>query len=542
MSLIDTIKSPILHRIAKVDAGESVANYAPLRTKVLPIAGLGLGLAAMGYNYHYAADDEAKSKVLLRDGLVVGGVTAATIAASYLVNRTRASHWIAEQVQNLGKGLAQRFQSKSALAKHAKEAATKAHHHCHHHGHDHIHPFAKAPTKMLGSLFKSDKHSHGGEAAVALTLLSAIPIFLGGVPAGAIADWMNKEDWRQTLPMKLKEGTFQFLGNITVCTVAILGFSTVGKTLAKKLWNYKGIQDFTKARMQRHLQALAKSPKGNLGLIPTKLTEDIEGILIKHRNEPAKISKALQEYFHHYDQEWQDFYRSQLSSLLNEKTIDRSLIHAKIRSFVEPKLRQSINTCLTQLKNGDPKSIETLARLRFDGMADTMGVLAGVVSGVVGGAWVSNQVNETATKVFKWPEGHVTSGLFQHSKSHGHSHNQAEDANQGWLAGTVGNRGIHWYDGILHLDDIPSALYIGGMHAVESMIQLLYGISGFLAGTAGIDYSKNKPTQQSPAPSSTVFPAFQPPYPYGSPFAQQTIYHFHSLPPKDVGHSFQRYH
>jgi hypothetical protein len=522
MNLSEKIISPTLHRIAKIDAGESVTNYSPLRTKVLPIAGLGLGLAAMGYNYQQAADEEARKKVLIRDGLVVAGVAVSSIAASYLVNRTSIAKKIAEQVKNAGEKLVATFKSKRALADGIKTAAHQHTHCTHGHGHHHS-AFPQKAEKMLGALFQSDKHSHGGEAAVALTLLSAIPIFLGGVPAGALGDWLNKEDWRQTLPMKLKEGTFQFLGNITVCTVAILGFSTLGKKLAQKLWKMEGVRKFTQNKTQQYLQQLAESPKGNLALVPTKLTQDVEHILLEHRGKPTEIAQALKKYFKGFENDWDRLYQDKLSPLLNRKTVDRAKVHAEIREFIEPKLRDALKEC-----EAKPQSIETLARLRFNSMADTMGVLAGVFSGVVGGAWISNKVNEAATQVFNWPKGHVTSGLFQHTHNHSHGAKGKEANPDGWLAGKVGERGIHWYDGILHLDDIPSALYIGGMHAVESMIQLLYGISGFLAGTAGINYAQAKKPQNQKATSIPAHrhPGFQ--HPYQAP--QQTLYHFHGLP------------
>jgi hypothetical protein len=97
---VSQIKNRILHRIAQVDARESILRQAPLRRIGLPLIGAGLGLSVSVFDYQQATEPQNKRKVLVRDGLVLGGIATSSVAASYLVNRTQTSKWIMHQIDD----------------------------------------------------------------------------------------------------------------------------------------------------------------------------------------------------------------------------------------------------------------------------------------------------------------------------------------------------------------------------------------------------------------------------------------------------------
>jgi hypothetical protein len=151
---------------------------------------------------------------------------------------------------------------------------------------------------------------------------------------------------------------------------------------------------------------------------------------------------------------------------------------------------------LTGLMQGSNKA-NTLAELSItarDALGDVFGAVSGVAVGIFGGAVVSNALNSLMSKVFGLSQTHEMTGLF--SKVHNH-HGQPKDGD-GVGAGALGTRGIHWWDAGMHLDDLPTALYMAGMHVIESAIQLLYGISGFLAGNAGTNYTVSHSHNHAP--------------------------------------------
>ncbi|WP_373533404.1 hypothetical protein [Vampirovibrio sp.] len=509
---ISQTKNRILHGIAQIDARESILRQAPLRRIGLPLMGTGLGLAVSVFDYQQAPDTQSKRKVLVRDGLVLGGIATSSILASYLVNRTQTSKWMLHQIEDGLKYLFGRFKKFQPGSSHV-------------HGADEY--FPGKPLDRLKLLFKADLHDHGLQGALDLSLLSAIPIFLGGIPAGLIADKLNGESLGKTGPVKIKEGLFQFLGNITVCTIAILGFSKLGKATVSKLWQLPKLQSQMIQNTRNGLLEMAKRPKDDLALIPTQLTGDIERIFHEHKAYPKNLLNALNLHLSQITvrkgMKWHE-YNEGLQRLIQQGPFNKKAIHQYVRGVFGPAFKEHAQDVVHQ-----PEALRELAQLKFESRGETLGVIGGLIAGVVGGAWVSNGINAGLSKLFHWPTTHESPGLFQRQTNQ--SSATGSEQNKGWLSGTVGERGIHWYDGILHLDDVPSALYLGGVRAVESMIQVLYGISGFLAGTAGTNYSqalpvvaalKSKVDSQLNLP--TAFQAFLKGHPYpvtqNSPFYQ----------------------
>lgn len=51
-----------------------------------------------------------------------------------------------------------------------------------------------------------------------LSLMGLVPV-IGGVAGGVIGDKLTDKDWKEKIPNKLKEGTYQYLANIFLCNV-----------------------------------------------------------------------------------------------------------------------------------------------------------------------------------------------------------------------------------------------------------------------------------------------------------------------------------
>lgn len=505
--MFSSLKAKLNHRLARVDAGEMVKAAQPLRKYVTAPVGLGIGAIALGYNLYNAHNGEARRKTLIRDGLVITGIGLASVVASRLVHIKHLPHkWTHKIIK--------RWNHIVDINKLSPKHKLHGHHH-----HGPIKEFTDSihdATTRIKSLFGSTMHSHGIEGSLNLSILSALPIFAGGVPFGTVADAINGEDWGKTLGIKIKEGLFQFVGNITMCTVAILAFSNGSLALTKRLW--KNAPKFKQAMIkstEKRLNKLIKLGKNDLQKVPGQLTQVIEHTLLKQGKNKTEIyaeivgnlmPKTYAGQHHSWEKSlkaiWIKDYEPRLKAALNSEKIDKKAVRQVVQEFYSDHLNQDIATVLVKNTDGtllNPEMLEKIAESRTYARGEIAGVVPGVAAGVFGGALVSNGLNNVLTNVFNLPESHSVSGFFKPHDHPSHSNrskksiedNALNRKDDGWLAGKLGGpRGLHWFDWMLHLDDAPSAFYLMGVEALESVIQVLYGISGFIAGTAGTDYSQ----------------------------------------------------
>jgi len=129
-----------------------------------------------------------------------------------------------------------------------------------------------------------------------------------------------------------------------------------------------------------------------------------------------------------------------------------------------------------------------LSRMGWAGRGlKTLGVAVGLSLGIFGGGVIANQLG---TKVIN--------PLCD--KLQGKTSQPQTDPNQG-------KRKIEFWDLILHLDDVPTALALAGMKIVEPFIPLFFGFSGY---RTGIGYRNNNLSQANPTPTeNTTKPAYQ---------------------------------
>ncbi len=517
--MLDQVRPQINHLFARLDAGEVVRGAQPIRRVAAPAVAAGLSVAQLAYDLKQAPNGEMKRKVFIRDILVLGGILAGLAGAGILLRRMfKPSHLHLPGIaHNHHHGAVTPFEKfMESAGKKLKELVPflkgKGGH-----AHNHANEGSKAVARVT-SLFKSPKCDHGVEGATRLQTLAAGGI-LGGALGGILGDTVNGENIGKTAPVKLKEGLFQYIGNITFCTLSILAFGILGKKAAQKILGGEGsaltqkLADKTKTLLGK----LGEKEIGHLQTVPGAASEAMETYLLMARKNPKELSHLISHAHSHTKgldsllkglpklktgQKETDTFIEGMQRYIGEEFGDR-LAEKSAKSFIKevnedllPRLGKlfsegkdaELRTAFREfysrqirddlkLAAGDAHALTSIARDRFSIKSERVGIVGGLFAGVIGGAIASNKLNEFLTHTLNLPSGHKVNGLFS---NHSHAH--------GWMEGKIGDRGIHWWDAILHLDDWPTALYIAGVHSVEAFINVLYGISGFLTGTAGTDY------------------------------------------------------
>lgn len=524
--MLDQVRSQFNHYFARLDAGEVVRGAQPIRRVAAPAVATGLGVAQLAYDLKHAPNAETKRKVLVRDVLVIGGILAGLAGATVLLKRMfKPAHLHLPGIaHHHHHGPATPFEKwVDAIGKKLKNGLPflkSPSGHTHAHTHQNNQALAR-----VTALFKSPKCDHGVEGATRLQTLAAGGILGGGI-GGLLGDTINGEDLGKTAPVKLKEGLFQYIGNITFCTVSILAFGILGRKAAQKLVSGEG-DTLTRRLAEKTktlLSKLGEKEIGHLQTVPGAASESLETFLLMARKNPEELSHLIGHAHSHTKGldtllkgfprlktgvRETDLFLEGIQRYLGEefgdrltgqsaksfmKEVNEDLLpqlgklfqagkDAELRSTFQRFYSRQIRTDL-EVAAQDHHALTEVARERFRIKGERIGIIGGLFAGILGGAVASNGLNRFLTEALNLPKGHEVNGLFSnHSSAHG------------WMEGKIGDRGIHWWDAILHLDDWPTALYIAGVHSVEAFINVLYGISGFLTGTAGTDYQGFKRTK-----------------------------------------------
>ncbi len=514
--MLDQLRPKINHFFARLDASEIVPHARPISRFVAPAIAAGIASTQLAIDLKNAPDQPTRKKVLIRDLLVMGGIIAGLAVTGRLLT--------------LKYGVANHLHLPGIAHDHGEKAVKVAE------------KVLKSAKERVTSLFKSPKCDHAGEGVVRLQSMAFGGIAGGGL-GGVLADWFNGEDVKKTSAFKLKEGLFQYIGNITFCTLSILYLGRWGRKVAEKhgekLLKVAGekLEAFA-GKTKTLLTSLEKEEVGNLKTIPGAASESFETYWLMAQKNVSHLKHELEHLGHHakdnpqgltrlienFDMskagkagkagkvgrtghESTDSFLQGIQRYLGDefgdtlagkggtaliKEINTELLPQLGRLFTEGNKaeatrvfqkfysRHLLNDLNTVTKN--KSQIIDVAQERLALGGERVGIIAGLFTGVIGGAFASNAVNRVLTDTLNLPEGHEINGLFS-------GHHQSG----GWMEGTVGERGIHWWDAILHLDDVPTALYIAGVHSVEAFINVLYGISGLLTGMAGTDYKTPQP-------------------------------------------------
>lgn len=511
------------HLLTRADVWEK-SSKAPIRRWVMPMTATALAGGVISSDLHHTDTLENRHKVLKRDGLAIAGATLG-ITAGIALAKSRVG---AVSAHKLAKLLGREIDfhhmplSKGAIdyVKRQPWGKELLEHH-HHHG-DELATHQQL-GKRLSQLFKTQAHDHGIPGILMLESMAAGSI-LGGIGGGTLADHLNGENLKQTLPAKLYESVFQFMGNITLCTVAILAGSWLGKGTARQALKTSFVQDLTEKRLIRYLSKIRNAGKNDLRRVPTGFTEAFERSWLKLRDN--RNSTAARKQFQHDLMHWVESYYpnktsqyKEFNQLLSKQLDKKELNISKIRGLTSQHLSQELYKELKPFKNAPELSkiqgqslqndLKMIAKHRMEKTWEQLGVIVGFGLGIVGGAMASNKINEFLEKTFNL-EKPVNQATLFHARGH----------NSGVLKNTVGERGIHWWDMVLHADDWPSAMYMAGVDMLEPIIRILYGMSGYLSGIAGTSYSHgakpdehpehNKKKMLTPSPQSPAMPYASP--------------------------------
>lgn len=460
MSLIARLN----HQLTRLDTLEHTRG--PARRWLLPLTALGFTGALLYKNRENAAPNHTQSQTLLRDGLIIGG----TLTGLLLGNAFSRS---------AGKTLARRLSA---------EAAEHAHHAA-----ESITGITTKLGQWLGQRYSLDKHSHAAEGFIALESL-ALSSILGGGLGGIAADKLNNRDIRKSAPMKLKEGIFQFVGNITICTAAIVAGGALGKRLFAQIAKVGFMERFNTNRLLKQLVKQGQQAEPSLKQLPTRLTAQLEEAILNlkhHQGNPDAFKAAMAELAHTHLGHEEEAACIRFVEGLDRQNFKglRDEINRYFLNQIHPEYQAMGKAAeLTGLSEDLQADITAVGQHRFQKRGEWLGTILGLGGGVVGGAWTANHFNKWLSKTFNLPEGHADVHLFSPAKP-------------GIGEGKLGDRGLHWWDMMTHIDDVPSALYIGGVHLFEPLIWILYGLSGYLTGTAGSDYAQqNRPV----APATSI--------------------------------------
>lgn len=128
----------------------------------------------------------------------------------------------------------------------------------------------------------------------------------------------------------------------------------------------------------------------------------------------------------------------------------------------------------------------------------TVGILGGLSLGIFGGGVIANKLGT-----------HVINPLCD--KLQGKAPQPVTDPNQG-------KRKIEFWDAILHLDDVPTAMALAGLEIVEPFIPLFFAFSGY---RTGIGYRNDDSAKGKKAPAQAMQQAsVNPPIPMQPAMAQ----------------------
>jgi len=355
MSTIAKAKAGLNHTVARWEAHHKLIN-----TRIAPTVGAALGLAALGYDLYQANSIENKKRVLIRDGLVLGGIALTSLLAlaiSMSGSKDGKRFWALsvekskEKARNAFNGSDTGFKTFMGrwadwLEKYIfrKKDGPKGFH-----AHGGI--FGRSPIERVQGLFRSSVHDHGTKGALVMTLMSALPIYLGGVGFGTMADAINREDWRKNWKLKFKEATFQFLGNITMCTLGILLLSKVARGVSNQLWKNTAFKERTIQATKKQLNKLTQVTNlTDKRLVPAGLSQIVESAFVEGKDDIAGyLKKKLNELFRRDIENTSSF-----MPIIREES-------RRLATLPEASLKEAVETFLKQ--NASPEALKKQTQL-----------------------------------------------------------------------------------------------------------------------------------------------------------------------------------
>ena len=448
------------HQLARLEGATKLSSF---KSNLVPAVAAGLLGTVVVVNQRRARP-ENKVKSVIRDVCVSAGVLGGLLAGLAFYKTGTASRIIRGLSKLLGREVPREHQALKNLPR-------------------------QDIGDRIAELFKLDIREKGVKDFVKLESL-ALGSVLGGVGGGILADWLNKENLKKTVPQKVNEGIFQFLGNITFLTFSMLALATGGKVVGKQILKNGPRQKQMVSSVLENIQKLSAS-KDPLALVPKNVTKRVSVLLHQHGKNTEGFQKNMGAYLKRElggtPHRSIDGFVQSLGDVFSWGS-KKDVTH-KVQRFYATQMQKDLSRLSKKLGNAktlddisDPSlraTVDKLATLKAEGKGEWFGMVAGLLTGLLGGIWTSNQVNETLSKakgrsLFPTDDGFTPGG--------------------GWYLGKTRNpEGTPWWENILNIKNWPSMLYLAGARSLESVVVVMYAISGYFAGTSGTDYSSPPP-------------------------------------------------
>jgi len=200
-------------------------------SKAVPtILVVGAGAYTLGQTYK--APKEERKKTLIKNGLVLGGTIISAMVAPKIASKIIKGHHHEHHHEHAdeAKELITEFLKENKVSKKTEEILEKA-------------KEKILKSKEIKTIFeelkpesnkKAQEFLSGEEGLIPdpenidskhifgeigeLSIIGLLPV-LGGIAGGIAADKITEKNWKEKLPNKIKEGSYQYLANIFLCNI-----------------------------------------------------------------------------------------------------------------------------------------------------------------------------------------------------------------------------------------------------------------------------------------------------------------------------------
>ena len=184
---------------------------------------LGAGACAYGAHDIWHSKEDSKRKKQLQVGTTLLFTVISALAAPKIVNKMFNNKPLnLTQIKEKNKNLVDNFCKNNNINNKTKEILNKT-------KKDslnfrevkYLYNESKLDKKFLNELIPEPENISSKEIFSEigrLSVLGFIPVF-GGIKAGILGDYLTTKDWKEKIPNKIKEGTYQYLANIFLCNV-----------------------------------------------------------------------------------------------------------------------------------------------------------------------------------------------------------------------------------------------------------------------------------------------------------------------------------
>ena len=184
---------------------------------------LGTGACAYGAHDIWHSKEEDKKKKQLQIGTTLLFTVLSALAAPKIVNKMFNNKPLnLSQIKDKNKNLVDNFCKNNSINNKTKEILNKSKNETLSFKEvKYLYNESKIDKRFLNELIPEPENISSKEIFSEigrLSVLGFIPVF-GGIKGGILGDFLTDKDWKDKIPNKVKEGTYQYLANIFLCNV-----------------------------------------------------------------------------------------------------------------------------------------------------------------------------------------------------------------------------------------------------------------------------------------------------------------------------------